>query len=104
MRTFLTCWPSDMAIPYHMPKMTVRATFALDVETADSLERLAKLWHVSKSEALRRSVKAAATVEEADGASDALRALTELQERLDLDADKAQKWARQIRAQRAERV
>jgi hypothetical protein len=87
-----------------MPKMTVRSRFALDVEAADSLDRLAKLWHVSKSEALRRSVKAAATVEEADGTSDALRALTELQERLDLDAEKAQKWARQIRAQRAGRV
>lgn len=74
----------------------------LDVETADSLDRLAKGWQVSKSEALRRSVKAAATVEAVDASSDALRALTQLQDRLGLDTDKAQEWVQQIRAQRSE--
>ena len=85
-----------------MARMTIRSTFALDVETADSLDRLAKRWQVSKSEALRRAVKAAATVEAADASSDALRALTRLQDRLGLDADKAAEWVRQIRAQRSE--
>ena len=61
-----------------MARMTVRSTFALDVETADSLDRLAKGWQVSKSEALRRAVNAAAVVEAADGASDALHALKQL--------------------------
>jgi len=81
--------------------MTVRATFALDPETASALERLARRWEVSKSEALRRAVGAAARVEEADADADALLALTELQERLGLDASKADEWIRQIRAERA---
>lgn len=80
--------------------MSVRATFALDPETAESLDRLAQRWGVSKSEALRRSVAAAATVEEADPASDALAALTSLQERLGLDAAKAERWIARIRAER----
>ena len=91
-----------MVIPYLMARMTVRSTFALDVETADSLGRLAQLWQVSKSEALRRAVQAAATVEAADAGSDALRALTQLQDRLSLDTNKAREWVRQIRAQRNE--
>jgi hypothetical protein len=81
--------------------MTIRATFALDLETAESIQRLARRWEVSKSEALRRAVSAAAIVERADGASDALSALAELQERLGLDADKAETWIRRIRAERA---
>jgi hypothetical protein len=47
-------------------------------------------------------VKAAATVEAVDASSDALRALTQLQDRLGLDTDKAQEWVQQIRAQRSE--
>ena len=89
-----------MAIPYYMARMTVRSTFALDPETADSLDRLAKRWQVSKSEALRRAVGAAATVEEADAASDSLNALSELQERLGLDVEKAEAWVRSVRAER----
>lgn len=87
-----------------MARMTVRSTFALDVETADSLARLARCWQVSKSEALRRAVKAAATVEAADASSDALRALTQLQDRLGLDTEKAEEWVHQIRSQRSERA
>lgn len=94
------CPDRDMVIPYLMARMTVRSTFALDPETADSLDRLAKRWQVSKSEALRRAVAAAATVEEADAASDSLNALSELQERLGLDVEKAEKWARSVRAER----
>jgi Zn-dependent peptidase ImmA (M78 family) len=39
--------------------MTVRSTDTLDVATVEKLERLAKEWGVSKSEALRRSIQAA---------------------------------------------
>jgi len=94
------CLKKDMAIPYDMARMTIRSTFALDVETAESLDRLARCWRVSKSEALRRAVSAAAIVEDADAGSDALAALKSLQERLGLDDAKADDWVRQIRAER----
>ena len=45
-----------MAIMSGMAKMTIRSTFALDRETVENLERLAKKWGVSKSEALRRMI------------------------------------------------
>ena len=80
--------------------MTIRSTFALDVETADSLDRLARRWAVSKSEALRRAVAAAASVEGADTASDAANALRVLQERLSLDEDQAEAWVQAVRVER----
>jgi predicted transcriptional regulator len=83
-----------------MAKMTVRSTFALDPETVDSLDRLARLWEVSKSEALRRIVNTASVVEEIDAASDALAALDELERLLGLDEDKAEVWIRRIREER----
>lgn len=82
--------------------MTVRSTFALDPATAESLEALARRWDVSKSEALRRAVAAAATVEGADPASDAVAALKELQKSLGLDRRKAKQWVERIRAERDE--
>jgi hypothetical protein len=36
--------------------MTVRTTAALDVATESSIQRLAKLWNISKAEVARRSV------------------------------------------------
>jgi ribbon-helix-helix CopG family protein len=89
-----------MAITSVMAKMTVRSTFALDPETVDSLDRLARLWEVSKSEALRRIVNTASVVEEIDAASDALAALDEVQQLLGLDEDKAEVWIRRIREER----
>lgn len=89
-----------MAITLPMAKITVRSTFALDPGTVDSLDRLSRHWQVSKSEALRRAVNAASTVEELDAASDALEALDELQGLLGLDAEKAEAWIRRIRAER----
>jgi hypothetical protein len=84
-----------------MAKMSVRATFALDPETADALDRLARRWGVSKSEALRRAVNVAAVVEDADPRSDVLAALTELQERLGLDERTADRWIAELRAERS---
>ena len=83
-----------------MPKMTVRSTFALDPETAQALDRLADRWSVSKSEALRRAVNAAATVEDVDSANRARAALAELIESVGLDATKADEWVRSVRAER----
>ncbi len=89
-----------MAITLGMAKITVRSTYALDPETVDSLDRLARRWKVSKSEALRRIVNAASVIEEADATSDALAALGELQERLGLDEQRAEAWIREMRAER----
>jgi len=83
-----------------MAKMTVRSTFALDPETVDALDRLARKWQVSKSEALRRMVGVASAVEEVDAGTDALAALDQLQGLLGLDEEKADAWVRRIRAQR----
>lgn len=90
-----------MAITLSMAKMTVRSTFAMDPETVAGLDRLARRWGVSKSEALRRMVGVASAVEEVDATSDALAALDELQELLGLDDKKAEAWVRRIRAERA---
>jgi hypothetical protein len=43
-----------------MATTTVRSTYALDPETVALLQRLAQQWAVSKSEALRRAIRAAA--------------------------------------------
>lgn len=86
-----------MAITSCMAKMTIRSTFSLDRETVDALDRLADRWGVSKSEALRRVVDAAARVEELDAAAEALTALDELQERLGLTPEKTEVWLRELR-------
>jgi hypothetical protein len=90
-----------MAITSEMAKMTVRSTFALDPETVHALDRLARRWQVSKSEAVRRMVSVASAVEEVDASSDALAALDELQRLLGLDRKIADAWVRRIRAERA---
>ena len=89
-----------MAITLGMAKITVRSTYALDPETVESLDRLARRWKVSKSEAFRRIVSAASAVESVDATADALAALRELQELLGLDERKAEAWIREVRAER----
>jgi predicted transcriptional regulator len=83
-----------------MARMTVRSTFALDPGTVDALDRLARRWRMSKSEALRRIVSAASVIDEVDEASDALVALGELQQRIGLSEETANAWIREIRAER----
>jgi hypothetical protein len=48
-----------------MSKMSVRATYALDEETARRIKRLAREWGVSQAEVIRRSVERAAAKETA---------------------------------------
>jgi len=43
-----------------MARMTVRATYALDEQTSQRIKQLAKQWHVSQAEVIRRSVQSAA--------------------------------------------
>ena len=78
---------------------TIRSTFALDLETVRGLEEMARRWGVSKSEALRRSIRSAA------GQGKALpnkrrAALDELQKSLGLSASTARAWVRQVRQER----
>lgn len=89
-----------MVWPYHinMATMTVRATYALDPETVRTLERLARQWSVSKSEALRRAIQAAGG--RRSGADEALRALDALQESAKLSGAQADRWASEARAAR----
>jgi hypothetical protein len=82
-----------------MARVSIRSTYALDVETVEALERMARRLRVSKSEALRRAIHAAAG--EADAPSNkAMRALDELQRSLDLTAARAEAWSRRTRNER----
>lgn|SRR6185312_10826470 len=83
---------------YGMAIMTIRSTYAFDPETVRTLEDLARRWGVSKSEALRRSVRAsAATQPRANGA---LQALDELQSSLGLSRTAARRWAERVHEER----
>ena len=83
---------------FDMATTTIRSTYALDVETVQALERIAQRWQVSKSEALRRAIRAAA--EQPAMARKALDALDGLQRSLKLTPAKARPWAQQARAER----
>jgi hypothetical protein len=82
-----------------MARMTIRTTYALDPETVEALERMAGRWRVSKSEALRRAVRAAAASEPGPS-TEAVRALEDLQRSLALTGRRADTWARRARAER----
>jgi Arc/MetJ-type ribon-helix-helix transcriptional regulator len=77
----------------------IKSTYSLDVETVRTLESIAQRWNVSKSEALRRAIRAAAE-QAGDAASDAIQALDELQSSLHLGASAADKWEKRVRAER----
>ena len=82
-----------------MATARVKATYSLDVEAVDRLDRLAKAWGVPKSEALRRAIAMAAeTCEGADRRTTAL--LDELQRKAALAEDVAQRWLDAARAER----
>jgi hypothetical protein len=71
----------------------------MDVETTRLLEGLARRWRVSKSEALRRAIRSAASGPGEEG-RDALSALDELQGSLGLSASAAARWAKESRDER----
>jgi hypothetical protein len=77
----------------------IKSTYALDLETVSRLEEMARRWGVSKSEVLRRAVRAAAG-QSSPAAADAVSALDELQRSLRLSRAKAQAWGRRSRAER----
>ncbi|HEX4628610.1 MAG TPA: ribbon-helix-helix protein, CopG family [Gemmatimonadales bacterium] len=77
----------------------IKSTYALDRDTMQRLENMARRWGVSKSEALRRAIRAAAS-ESSVAATDSARALDELQRALRLSRAHVQAWARRSRAER----
>ena len=90
-----------MVWPYHnsMATQTIKTTYALDVDTVRALEQMARRWGVSKSAALRRAIRMAASRagEEAGGT---LKALDKLQRGAALSDAKAKEWVRSTRATR----
>jgi hypothetical protein len=80
-----------MAIP------RIKATYSLDADTVRVLERAAHRWGVSKSEALRRAIRALASTSASSEAEDAL---DQLQAAAGLTAKSADRWAKDVRAER----
>jgi hypothetical protein len=79
-----------------MAGVTIRSTYALDVETVRTLEDVARRWNVSRSEALRRAIRAVAA-----GSPDAaLAALDELQGSLKGRRGHVGRWAGGVRSER----
>lgn len=77
----------------------VKTTYALDAETVQALEQMARRWGTSKSEALRRAIRAAAATA-GDAPDDAVAALDRLQRAAALPAAGARAWVRKARAER----
>lgn len=84
---------SGMATP------VIKTTYALDAETVRALERMARRWGTSKSEALRRAIRAAAA-EAGEETGTPLQALDRLQRAARLPAARARKWAGKSRSER----
>jgi hypothetical protein len=84
-----------------MASTTIKSTYSLDVETIRELDAIARRWKVSKSEALRRAIHAAARVKGPVGADvQALQALDTLQSSLGLTPDGCAKWEAAVRRER----
>lgn len=82
-----------------MATTTIKSTYSLDVETVRQLEAIAKRWRVSKSEALRRAIRAAAR-QRTVPAKEALDALDELQKALALTDEQTGRWEKTNRRER----
>ena len=78
---------------------TIKSTYSLDVETVRMLESLARRWNVSKSEVLRRAIRAAAE-EKSPRARERLAALDKLQASMKARGVDFEAWEREVRATR----
>ena len=83
-----------------MATPSVKATYALDPETVRSLEGLARRWRVTKSEALRRVVRAASASAPTAKGLETLEVLDRLQRSGGLTSKDATKWSKGLRAER----
>ena len=78
--------------------MTIRGTYALDVDTVRRLEDLARRWRVSKSEALRRAIRAAGKADQAPETG--LELLDKLQRTAGLTRRQVDEWVDTVRIER----
>lgn len=85
-----------------MATRTVKTTYSLDIETVRTLEDLARRWNVSKSEALRRAIRAVSVLPPTEELT-AIQALDRLQGSLRLTPRSAARWAAAARTERRER-
>lgn len=83
-----------------MATSVVKTTYALDLETIRALDELARRWDVSKSEALRRAIRASASPSQAVKPTEPLRALDRLQKAMRLAPTEAARWSASVRAER----
>jgi hypothetical protein len=79
-----------------MAIMTIRSTYALDPESVAQLETLARNWGVSKSEALRRAIRAASSTT----GKERVEAFRSLRKSVRLTPEQAQEWQTGIRQAR----
>ena len=82
-----------------MAVTTIKSTYSLDVETVRQLEAMARRWKVSKTEALRRAIRAAARQHPTE-AQGKLEALERLQSSLDLNQVERERWEKVVRDER----
>ena len=82
-----------MAIP------KIKSTYSLDVETVRTLESLARRWNVSKTEVVRRAIRAAAG-DENQSVKSKLEALDRWQTSLKAQGVDFAAWEREARAER----
>lgn len=75
----------------------MKSTYSLDVETVEALEDLARRWKVSKSEALRKVIRAASMRDAGAGPVDAL---DRAQAAMHLTKDRARAWEQAARDER----
>lgn len=80
-----------MAIPM------IKATYTLDPDTVRALEAMARRLGVSKSEALRRAIRAAAGTDERD---DRVAAFEQMQQLMALTPRAAEAWVKAVRDER----
>lgn len=92
-------WPTVW--PYHLGMATssIKSTYSLDPGTVRDLERLALRFGTSKSEVLRRAVRALAQ-QEPNPATQSLEALNKLQSRAALSEKTIEEWALRVRHER----
>jgi hypothetical protein len=82
-----------------MASLSIKSTYALDPDTVRTLDEIARRWNVSKSEALRRAIRAVAG-RMPEQSHDALRALDHLQRSLGATARTTRAWVQATRAER----
>ena len=82
-----------------MGSLSIKSTYALDPDTVRTLDNIARRWKVSKSEALRRAIRAVAGSVPEQG-HDALQALDDLQNALGVTATTTRAWVQAARAER----